>query len=120
MFHFRRLLKTGFYGGVVTFVAYPFVKTDTKFHYKDTEFNRQVLKRSGSHLRAYMPGFGISGKIRQIFFNVWFAKDKETPIVYERTNLVVSDGGTISIDWAFPDSNKDILIAPSLENPPHL
>ena len=30
-------------------------------------------------------------------------KDKDIPIVYERTNLKMSDGGTVSIDWAKPD-----------------
>jgi len=47
-----------------------------------------------------MPGFGISGKVRQVLFNIWFAKDIVTPINYERTNLTMNDGGTISIDWA--------------------
>ena len=47
-----------------------------------------------------MPGFGISGKLRQVLYNVWIAKDKEIQINYERTNLKMSDGGTISIDWA--------------------
>lgn len=62
-----------------------------------------------------MPGFGISGKLRQVLFNVWFAKDKETCIRYERTDLVMSDGGTISIDWAKADANGDILSdAPTL------
>mmetsp|Transcript_33693 Transcript_33693/g.41536 ORF Transcript_33693/g.41536 Transcript_33693/m.41536 type:complete len:168 (-) Transcript_33693:700-1203(-) len=61
-----------------------------------------------------MPGFGISGKVRQVVFNVWFAKDKETPICYERKNLIMSDGGTISVDWATADGNKDVLDEPTL------
>ena len=56
-----------------------------------------------------MPGFGISGKLRQALFNVWLAKDKEIQINYERTNFKMSDGGTISIDWARLDKNADIL-----------
>ena len=61
-----------------------------------------------------MPSFGISGGLRQILFNIWFAKDIFTHIDYERTNLIMEDGGTISIDWAIADRNKDILNPSSL------
>ena len=61
-----------------------------------------------------MPGFGISGKVRQVLFNVWFAKDIEIPIQYARTNLTMSDGGTISVDWATPSSNQEVLLTPTL------
>ena len=71
--------------------------------------NREVLKRSNKYLKSYMPGFGISGKLRQVLFNVWFAKDVQTPITYERTYLMMSDGGTISVDWATAESNRDVL-----------
>ena len=87
-------------GGLACFMAYPFVKTDTKFEYQDTPFNKAVLQKSDQHLTSYMPGFGISGKVRQIMFNVWFAKDKDAPIKYERHLVTLEDGGTISIDWA--------------------
>ena len=53
-----------------------------------------------------MPGLGISGKVRQIMFNVWFAKDKDAPICYERHLLTMADGGTISIDWATAEKNQ--------------
>ena len=61
MFTRRRILKNGFLGGAACFIAYPFVKTDTRFYYKETEFNNQVLSRSDQYLKTYMPGFGISG-----------------------------------------------------------
>ena len=56
-------------------------------------------------MHRYMPGFGISGKVRQIMFNVWFAKDKDAPIKYERHLIKMEDGGTISIDWATAADN---------------
>ena len=110
----KRLLKAGIYGGSVCFVAYPFVRTDTTFHYQQTPFNTALLARSNHYLKAYMPGFGLSGAVRQALFNIWFAKDREAQIVYERTNLIMKDGGTISVDWAFPQANKSELIASTL------
>lgn len=38
---------------------------------------------------AYVPGFGISGGVRQILFELLVARDIETPLVYERTNLTM-------------------------------
>ena len=61
-----------------------------------------------------MPGFGISGKVRQCLFNIWFATDIVTPMHYERTYLTMKDGGTISIDWAKADANRAELIEPTL------
>jgi hypothetical protein len=46
MFFTKRLLKLSAGGGLVSFVAFPFVKTDTQFHYKETAFNKQVLRNS--------------------------------------------------------------------------
>ena len=46
MFTRRGILKNGFLGGAACFIAYPFVKTDTRFYYQETEFNNQVLSRS--------------------------------------------------------------------------
>jgi len=73
MYLTKRLLKMSLGGGLVSFVAFPFVKTDTRFHHQETAFNKEVLSKSDKHLKAYMPGFGISGQLRQVLFNVWFA-----------------------------------------------
>ena len=37
---FKRLFKNGLYAGSATFIAYPFLFTDTKFYYKETSFNK--------------------------------------------------------------------------------
>ena len=63
-----------------------------------------------------MPGFGISGKVRQVLFNIWFARDIVLPLNYNRTNLIMQDGGTISVDWAIAEENKAELIPPTLPN----
>ena len=65
-----------------------------------------------------MPGFGLSGKVRQVLFELMLSKDNVTPVVYERANLTMSDGGTVSVDWAKPGANKGVLIPPSLETSP--
>lgn len=91
--------------GLAYFVAYPFVKTETKFQYQETEFNKAVIGKSDQYLARYMPGFGISGKVRQIMFNELVSKDKEAPIKYERNLVTMEDGGTISIDWAVAEQN---------------
>ena len=110
----RSIFRYSALGATAYFVCYPFVKTDTRFYHQKTDFNEKVLRRSDQYLKSYMPGFGISGKVRQVLFNVWFAKDIEIPINYERTNLTMSDGGTISVDWATPSSNQEVLLEPTL------
>jgi len=73
-----------------------------------------VLEKCNKYLKGYTPGFGISGRVRQCLFNIWFAKDVSTPTVYERTYLTMSDGGTISVDWAKVGQNEAILTEPTL------
>ena len=52
-----------------------------------------------------MPTIGLSGGVRQCLFNISLAPDNVAPIVYERTNLIMEDGGTISVDWALAERN---------------
>ena len=108
------LKKLGFFkstalAGTVCFMAYPFVKTETRFYHQDTEFNKKLLSRTNNYLKAYLPTFGVSGKVRQVLFNVLVCKDKKAPIVFERINVPLSDGGTVSIDWAHPEDNQHVL-----------
>ena len=102
MFTKKGILKISGLGAASYFIAYPYVKTDTKLFYQETEFNKKLIGRSDLYLKSYMPGFGISGKVRQVLYNIWFAKDITTHIAYDRTNLIMQDGGTISVDWALP------------------
>ena len=97
---FTSLVKKGAMGGLAYYVAYPTLKTDTQFFYQQTPYNKAIIDKSNGYLKAYIPGFGISGRVRQVLFNIWFAKDIVTHINYERTNLKMEDGGTISVDWA--------------------
>lgn len=107
-------MKMGALGGLACYVAYPTLCTDTQLFYQQTAFNRSLLSRCNSYLKAYLPSFGISGAERQLIFNVFFTKDIVTKINYERTNLIMEDGGTISIDWAIAERNTAILNPPSL------
>jgi len=41
----------------------------------------------------------------QCLWNVFGAKDKHHPIEYHRDILKMNDGGSISIDWAYPEED---------------
>lgn len=56
-----------------------------------------------------MPALGLSGKVRQCLYQIWFCPDQPKELQYERTNLTMRDGGTISIDWARAEANKMFL-----------
>ena len=104
---FKRLLKGGLYAGSASIIAYPFLFTDTKFHYKETRFNKQVLDRCSTYLTNYRPLPLFDRGIRQIIYNYYFCEDRAIPIEYERHTLTLKDGGTISLDWAKPEENLD-------------
>jgi predicted alpha/beta-fold hydrolase len=38
----------------------------------------------------------------QAIWNLYGAKDKHLPLHYERDVVKMDDGGSISIDWAYP------------------
>jgi predicted alpha/beta-fold hydrolase len=65
-----------------------------------------VLGKSSVFLTKYSPPPLFSGKIRQTLFQVYVSKDKDLKINYERTNLKMEDGGTISVDWTTPSMNN--------------
>jgi uncharacterized protein len=93
--------------GGAAYVTYPYLFTETEFHYEQTDFNKDVLERCTAYLKSYRPPFFLSGRLRQVLFQVYVCKDKELPIVYERTSLKLPDGGTVSVDWTKPQVGVD-------------
>ena len=56
-----------------------------------------------------MPGFSTG--LRQLAWNnfKWAIEDKHIHLEYERHFIKLSDGGTISLDWAKPELNESFL-----------
>jgi predicted alpha/beta-fold hydrolase len=68
-------------------------------------------------LGRYLPPPFISGKSRQLLFNVYVSKDKEIQIDFKRSLVKLDDGGQLSIDWAYPEHStqrKVCVIFPGL------
>ena len=112
---FKKLFKRSLYAGSVAFVAYPFVFTDTKFYYKETSFNNQLLNRCSMYLSNYRPLPLFDAGVRQILFNYYFCEDRAIPIEYERHTLTMKDGGTIALDWATPEENSEATWYPAMK-----
>ena len=56
-------------------------------------------------MKEYKPAPLLMNQVNGLIFNRFLAKDKHIQIDYERTLLKCQDGGTISVDWAFPQNN---------------
>ena len=116
---FRRVIgrtfRVGFGVGGVGLLAYPFVCTDTEFIHQDTAFNKELLSKSSKYLTTYRPAFLFTGGLGQALYNTFLDADRDLKIVYSRRLLTMSDGGTISLDWAKPEENKAVLSEPTLE-----
>lgn len=55
------------------------------------------------HLNRYIaPHFLSFHGAFQALWNVYGAKDKHIPLLYHRDLIRLKDGGTVSIDWAYP------------------
>ena len=98
----RRTFRIGFGVGGLALLAYPFVFTDTEFINQETTFNRELLAMSGKYLKSYRPAFLFTGGLGQACYNSLLSADGDLNIVYNRHLLTMSDGGTISLDWAKP------------------
>eukprot|EP00347_Sterkiella_histriomuscorum_P023338 403335026 len=101
-------MKTTFFrlAGVATFGSaayYPIKVSNTDFYYQKTDENVKVLSRCSQHLNRYMPSLYLfpHGAF-QALWNIYGAKDIHIPIQYERDVLTMDDGGSVSIDWAYP------------------
>lgn len=59
------------------------------------------------HLNRYIPSLYLfpHGAFQAIW-NIYGAKDKHWPLEYERDILKLNDGGSISIDWAYPSDEQ--------------
>lgn len=75
------------------------------------------MQKCDTWIGRYTPGIGLSGHIRQCLFQIWFCPDEPKPLQYERTYLTMSDGGTISVDWAKAEPNKAFLRENSIKTP---
>ena len=106
---FRRVLgrafRAGFGAGGVALLAYPFMCTDTEFIHQDTAFNRDILAMSSKYLTSYRPALLFTGGLGQACYNTFLSADRGLNIVYSRHLLTMSDGGTISLDWAKPSES---------------
>ena len=109
-------MRVGFGVGGVGFLAYPFVCTDTEFISQQTSFNQRVLAKSNKYLTSYRPTLGFTGGLAQAIYNMFLAEDRQLDINYTRHLLTMSDGGTISLDWAKPQENQAILTEPTLHS----
>jgi len=65
-----------------------------------------VISKSSAYLTNYSPPPFVSGKIRQTLFQVYVSKDKDLDVRYDRFNLKMEDGGTVSVDWTTPEMNQ--------------
>lgn len=69
------------------------------------------MKQCDKQLKRYVPSLYLNSGVFQSLWNVYGAKDKHTVLHYERDLLIMKDGGSISIDWAYPPEemmNKDL------------
>lgn len=59
------------------------------------------------HLNRYIPSLYLfpHGAF-QALWNIYGAKDRHWPLEYERDILKLNDGGSISIDWAYPSEEE--------------
>jgi predicted alpha/beta-fold hydrolase len=66
------------------------------------------MKLCNQHLKHYVPTFYLfpHGALQQLW-HIYFAKDREIQITYERDIIKMVDGGQISVDWAYPETTSD-------------
>ncbi|CDW76738.1 esterase lipase thioesterase family protein [Stylonychia lemnae] len=94
--------------GIGSAAYYPIKISNTDFYYQKTEENEKILKLCSQHLNKYMPSLHLlpHGAF-QVVWNLIAAKDRHYKIQYQRDVLTMSDGGSISVDWAYP-SDEDL------------
>ncbi|TNV78627.1 hypothetical protein FGO68_gene12092 [Halteria grandinella] len=81
-----------------------------------------------SHLTKYLPSYYLfpHGAF-QALWNVYGARDTHWKLTYERDYIKMNDGGTLSIDWAYPSGEemesqevrKVVIIFPGLSGHSH-
>ncbi|OQR83540.1 serine protease family S33 [Achlya hypogyna] len=69
---------------------------------QDTPFSSQLLRSCTLLYEKYHPTwFLCNGHLQTLMVIV---SDSQPPVLYKRQELVLEDGGTVSLDWALPSS----------------
>lgn len=88
-------------------------KTKTQFLCQPTQFNRDFLASDQiKELRKYRPPLLVASSMPQLIWltRVWrdcrvtdVVQKHDEELEYERSLVPLKDGGTLSIDWYWPD-----------------